>query len=79
MSPAELRALLAGGTLRPPYTIVTRDGRAYSVSDPRDVWLPTACPDKVGIAIPGKGIALIYLDEIDAIHTEHEAAADGRK
>jgi hypothetical protein len=67
MNTDEIRSLLLGGTLEPPYTIVAVDGRAYAVTDRRNVFLPGAYPDAVIVAIPGKGIAILRSEMIDCI------------
>jgi hypothetical protein len=62
------------------FTVRTADGRAYPVSDPRNVWLPSALPDKVVVAAAGRGIGIIRLASIDRITCEEsEAVSAGRK
>lgn len=77
MNTDEIRGLLTGG-LAPPFEIVA-GGRSYPVSDPRNIFVPEATPSLAVVAIPGRGLAIVRIAEITAIHAETEAVASGRK
>jgi hypothetical protein len=79
MNAEGLRDLLTGGTLEPPYTIITRDGRAYLVSDSRNIWCPPAFPGTVAVSVPGVTIAIIRFEMVDSITcADHEAVTERR-
>jgi hypothetical protein len=80
MSNDELRALLLGGDIAPPFTIHTMGGKSYEVSGPEQIWSPPGFPGTVVLAIPRRTIAVLRLDAIDSITCEeHEPAAAGSK
>ena len=67
MNPDEIRGLIAGGSLRPPYEIRIRDGKTYPVEDAGIVRISAAYPDMLVVASRGLGIGWISLDSIEAI------------
>jgi hypothetical protein len=75
MNPQEVRQLITERTLSLPYSIVTRGGLAYPVTDHANAFITAAYPDTLIVAVPGKGIVYLGLGSIDAIHNEHEAVS----
>jgi hypothetical protein len=73
MNPDEVRQLILGRTLSLPYSIETRGGRTYPVTDHANAFITPAYPDTLIVAVPGQGIVYLGLGSIDAIHNEHEA------
>jgi hypothetical protein len=74
MNPESARQLILGRELSLPYEIVTRGGKTYPVADHANVFVSHAYPDTLIVAMPQRGIALVGLASIDAIHHEHQAA-----
>lgn len=75
MNPREIRQLIQDRTLSLPYEIVTRGGQTFRVADHANARITEAYPNTLIVAVPGRGIAYIGLDSIDAIHNEHEAVS----
>jgi hypothetical protein len=73
VNPDEVRQLILGRTLSLPYSIETRGGRTYPVTDHANTFITPAYPDTLIVAVPGQGIVYLGLGSIDAIHNEHEA------
>jgi hypothetical protein len=74
MDPDQVRRMILARELSLPYKIVTRGGKTYAVADHANAFLTPAYPDTLIVAMPNRGIALVGLGSIDAIHYEHEAA-----
>ena len=55
MTPAELRDLITSGDIALPFEIATAAGKVYRVEDVRNVFAPSAFPDLVIVAMPGRG------------------------
>jgi hypothetical protein len=78
MNPDEVRALVEAG-LAVPCQVVTRSGDVYSITDRRNIWITEAYPDTLIIAARGRGLSLVGLATVEAIHLEREPAwAGGR-
>jgi hypothetical protein len=69
----EMHALL--GETEPPYTIATRGGREYQVTDRANVWAPELHQDMLCVAVPGKGIVVLRTSAIESLHIEHDTLA----
>jgi hypothetical protein len=69
--------MIVGGELSLPYVIETTGGWSYTITDHSNAFFTKAYPETLVVAIPEKGIMLVGLKSIDAIHHEHEAAARG--
>jgi hypothetical protein len=78
MNPDEVRQLILGRTLSVPYSIETRGGQSYPVTDHANVFITPAYPETLIVAIPGRGILHLGIGAIDAIHHEHEAVSHPR-
>ena len=76
MSPEEVKQVVLGRMLSVPYSIVTRSGLHYPIVDHANAFITPAYPETLIVAVPGKGIALVGLTSIDAIHAEHEPTPD---
>jgi hypothetical protein len=74
VNPEQAREIILNREVSLPYSIVTRGGRTYDVSDHANVFITAAYPDTLIIAIPHGGIVFVGLGSVDAIHFEHEAA-----
>lgn len=75
MNPDEVRSLIEGRTLSVPYTIHTRGGLSYPITDHSNAFIAAAYPNTLWVAVAGKGILHLGLGAIDSIRSEHE---DGR-
>jgi hypothetical protein len=75
MNPQEVRQLIAERSLSLPYSIITRGGRTFLVTDHANAFITPAYPDTLIVAVPGRGIVYLGLSAIDAIHHEHEAVS----
>ena len=73
MNMEEARRMILGRELSVPYTIVTRGGITYPVLTHSNVFISAAYPDTLIVAVPHRGIMLVGLASIDAIHHEHTA------
>lgn len=78
MNPEEIRRLLLSGDITPPFEIVTTAGRTYRVASSEHLFAPESVPGMIVVAVPGRGLALVRLEQIAAIEAEHEPAAAGR-
>jgi hypothetical protein len=77
VNPEEVRALVEAGTLATPCQIVTRSGDVYEITDRRNIWITEAYPDTLIIAARGRGLSLVGLATVEAIHLEREPAWAG--
>lgn len=78
MNPDDIRALLTGGDIAPPFEIHTKGGKSYPVTDARNVWSPEAYPDLLIVAMPRRGIAMVRPGEIASIACEEHEAVQAR-
>jgi hypothetical protein len=69
--------MIKGQQLATPYVIMTRGGRSYTISNPKNAYIPPAYPTTVALFIPTEGVIMLDLDAIEAIHYEPEAVAGG--
>ena len=72
MDPDELRTLLDES--EPPFTIETKGGRSYRITDRANVWTPEAYKAMLCVAIPAKGIVVLRLAAIEGVHIENDVA-----
>jgi hypothetical protein len=72
MTDKELHALL--GESEPPFTIATRGGRSYHITDRANVWAPELYQDMLCVAVPGKGIVVLRVNAIESLQIEHDTA-----
>jgi hypothetical protein len=73
MGPDELVTLLDESG--PPFTIETKGGRSYRITDRANVWIPEAYKAMVCVAIPAKGIVVLRLSAIEGVHIENDVAS----
>lgn len=73
MNPDELRTLIDES--EPPFTIETKGGRSYRVTDRANVWTPAAYQAMLCVAIPAKGIVVLRLSAIEGVHIENDVAS----
>jgi hypothetical protein len=73
MDPQEIKRLITGRLLSVPYSIRTRGGQEYTITDHANAWIAPAFPESVIIATRGEGIGRIGMGSIDSIHDEHES------
>jgi hypothetical protein len=72
MNSDELRVLLE--ETAPPFTIATRGGRSYHITDRANIWAPENFPAMLCVAIPGKGLVVLRASEVESLQIEHETA-----
>jgi hypothetical protein len=70
MTPEQVRAMLFGGDIAPPFTIHTTGGRSYPVADIANIWSPPTFPDTAVIVIPRQALAILRLELVDRITCE---------
>jgi hypothetical protein len=66
---------MEGGDLSLPYVIKTKAGRSYTIDHHSEVFFPKNYPNTLILSLRERGILLLGLDSIEAIHHEHEAVA----
>jgi hypothetical protein len=67
--------MIEGGELSLPFMIETKGGRSYTITYHANAIIPEAYPNTVILCVRERGIILLGLDAIEAIHHEHEVAA----
>jgi hypothetical protein len=72
MLPDELRTLLDESM--PPFTIATKGGRSYRVTDRANVWTPEHLKEMVCVVEPGKGLVVLRASAIESLQIEHDTA-----
>jgi hypothetical protein len=72
MTTEDIRSMLTGGDIAPPFTIHTVGGRSYPVEDAASIWSPPGFPGTVVVAIPHRSIAVIRLATVDSITCEEQ-------
>jgi hypothetical protein len=72
MNADDVREIIMGRQLVPPYSICTRSGDHYRVESHANVFIPDAYPDTLIIVIPHRGLVWLGLATIDGLHIEHE-------
>ena len=66
----DFKAMMQGGELSRPYTIRTRGGKSYEVTEGSDVFIGNAHPETVILSLPKRGIILLGVEAIDSIQHE---------
>jgi hypothetical protein len=72
MNSEDVREIILGRQLVPPYSICTRSGKKYRVGSHANVFIPEAYPDTLVVAVPRRGLIWLGLSSIDGLHMEHE-------
>lgn len=72
MGPDDFRKMIKGHQVATPFVIATRDGHSYTIAHPSDINIPTSNPDLVTLSVRKRGIVLVRLDAIEAMHHEPE-------
>ena len=70
MSPDEIRSLIEESEL--PFTIVTKEGRLYQITDKANIWIPEACKSMLGVATIGKGVVILRFSNVESVRVECE-------
>jgi hypothetical protein len=70
---SELHELLRDS--QPPFTIKTKGGKKYRITDRSHIWAPDAYKEIVALAIPHRGLIFVRLSCIEAVHTEQPTEA----
>jgi hypothetical protein len=68
MTTEEFRQFVENGHFQP--FIIRTAGREYPVHDPRTVWIPPSYESLAVLAPPGKGLILLDIRTIEALHLE---------
>jgi hypothetical protein len=68
MTTDEFRDLVERDDFQP--FIIRTAGREYMIKDPTTVWVPGSYQSMAVLALPGKGITLLDIRAIEAIHLE---------
>ena len=68
----ELRAMIEEA--EPPYTIRTKGGRSYCITDRAHLWAPEDETELIAVVIPRKGIFVLRVNAIESVQLEHERA-----
>jgi hypothetical protein len=68
MTSTELHALIE--ETDPPYTIATRSGRWYQITDRRQVWPPPEFGEMICLAVPGKGVLVLRASAVESIQID---------
>lgn len=58
----------------PPFTIQTKGGRSYQITNRANIWIPEAYKDIICLVPDRMGIIFVRLNAIESVHTEHETA-----
>jgi hypothetical protein len=72
-NPDEILTLLDES--EPPFTIETKGGRSYHITDRASVWIPETYKAMLCIAIPAKGIVVLRLSAIEGVRVENDVAS----
>jgi hypothetical protein len=78
MTPHDIRSLLRSDDTAFPCQIETRGGKSYVIETRSSAFIFGPYPNTLVIARPGKGLACVGLDAIDAIRP-HDASAHGTR
>jgi hypothetical protein len=70
MSTDELHAFLDES--EPPFTIHTKGGRSYWITDRTHLWAPEEETELLCVLIPRKGIFVLRVKSIESLQIEHD-------
>jgi hypothetical protein len=68
MTTKDFRQLIENGEFHP--FIIRTAGRDYVITDPATVWIPPSYQSLAILAPPGKGVVLLDIRAVEAIHLE---------
>jgi hypothetical protein len=74
MNENELQTLI--DEAQPPFTITTKSGWSYQITDRANIWVPPNFKEVMCLVPRGKGIIFVRVKDIESLQTEHDTRPD---